>query len=89
MAELNFTENPLVAALVPDAGDPPVLVYLEGYLGRSSRSHYLRLYRMTPTLSGWLDIPVSRVRHRAVPRSRSPGDRSGRPRVAAGHQAGG
>jgi hypothetical protein len=62
--EPHFTHNPLVEALVPDAGDPPVLTYLEGYLGRSSRTHYVRLYESTTlTLKSWVDVPVSRVRY--------------------------
>jgi|SRR4051812_10301349 hypothetical protein len=55
-----FPENPLIAALVPDAGDPPDLVELEGYLGRSSRRRYVRLYEVS--LRGYLDVPRDRVR---------------------------
>ena len=61
MPNLPYDQNPLVAELVPDAGDPPTLVFLEGYLGRSSRAGHVRLYRNV-LMDGWLDIPFSRVR---------------------------
>jgi hypothetical protein len=60
VADLNY-ENPLVAELVANAGDPPTLVLLEGYLGSSTRTGYIRIYA-SALMDGWLDIPHSRVK---------------------------
>jgi hypothetical protein len=60
--EHTFPENPLIAALFPDSSFDRIEVFrLDGYLGRSSRRRYVRLYQ--ESLRGFLDIPGDRVRH--------------------------
>jgi hypothetical protein len=60
--EDTFRENPLIAALFPpDSSFDQIEVFpLDGYLGRSSRRLYVRLYH--ESLRGFLDIPRDRVR---------------------------
>jgi hypothetical protein len=59
--EGTFRENPLIAALFPDSSFDQIEVFpLDGYLGRSSRRLYVRLYH--ESLCGFLDIPRDRVR---------------------------
>lgn len=60
--EDTFRENPLIAALFPDSSsDPLEVVGLDGYLGRSSRRGYVRVYE--ESLRSFLDIPRDRVRY--------------------------
>jgi hypothetical protein len=58
-----FTQHPLVEALVPDpaAGVRPTTV-LVGFLGNSTSGDRRRLY-LTPTLDEWVELPVDEILH--------------------------
>jgi hypothetical protein len=51
----------LIDELVRDPANPPSLVALDGYLGRSDDEAYIRFYRDL-SLSYWLEIPKDAVR---------------------------
>lgn len=65
MVPASRTEEPFVAALVPDPAAVPDLVLLVGFPGRSSRRRHLRLYD-SPGLSDYTEIPAAAILHRAT-----------------------
>jgi hypothetical protein len=50
----------LIEQLVPDPSNPPTVVGLDGYIGRSDREGHIRLYRDL-SVSYWLDIPEDKI----------------------------
>jgi hypothetical protein len=52
----------LIEELVPDPAQPPNVVGLDGYIGRSSLPEHTRLYRDL-SASYWLDIPTGSISH--------------------------
>ena len=57
-AELRQDE--LIEKLVPDPAAPPDVIVLVGFLGKSSRAGYVRLY-LTPKLNDYFEIPEKDV----------------------------
>jgi hypothetical protein len=53
----DFTEN-----LVKDPDNPPNLIVLSGFVGRSTRKGYVRLY-LTPELNDYIEIPEEKIHH--------------------------
>jgi len=64
-------ENQLVARLVPNPAVAPDLVRLTGYLGRSARQGYWRLYQ-TMELTDYLEIAEDDIVHSESPEDESP-----------------
>jgi hypothetical protein len=58
----SFAEDDLVARLVPDPAAPPDVRLISGWLGKSARSGYWRLY-LTPGLSRYLEFDERAIRH--------------------------
>jgi hypothetical protein len=56
MPEHGLTPDALIEQLVPDPSNPPSVVGLDGYLGRSAKEGHIRLYRDL-SVSYWLEIP--------------------------------
>jgi hypothetical protein len=57
-----LSPDPLVESLVPEGGNPPSAIVLEGFLGQSDREGHRRLY-VDPSLSTYLDIPEDEIVH--------------------------
>lgn len=60
MPEDGLQPDELIEQLVPDPGEPPMVVGLDGYVGRSDREGFVRLYRDL-SVSYWLEIPENAV----------------------------
>jgi hypothetical protein len=57
-----LAEDDLVARLAPDPGAPPDVRLVSGWLGKSTRRGYWRLY-LTPGLSRYVEVDESAIRH--------------------------
>jgi hypothetical protein len=55
-------QDPLIEKLVPDPSEPPRVSILTGWLGRSQRKGYWRLY-VTSSLDEYLEFREEDVRH--------------------------
>ena len=62
MPEDGVQLDELIEELVTDPSNPPSVVGLDGYLGRSDLDGHVRLYRDL-SVSYWLDIPEDAVYH--------------------------
>jgi hypothetical protein len=62
MPEDGVQLDELIEELVTDPSNPPSVVGLDGYLGRSDMEGHIRLYRDL-SVSYWLDIPEDAVYH--------------------------
>jgi len=61
--EVDLSPHPLVAKLIPNAGNPaPEAVTLEGFLGPSSREGYVRVY-LDLSFKAYFEIPKSGILH--------------------------
>jgi len=61
--EARLKEDPLVAALVPDpSAESPDTTVLHGYVGKSTRPNYWRLY-LDATLTSYVEMSGDDVRH--------------------------
>jgi hypothetical protein len=58
----DFAEDELVTRLIPDPSAPPDVRLMSGWLGKSSRPGYWRLY-LTPKLSRYLEFEERAIRH--------------------------
>ena len=58
----NNEEDELVKKLVPDPANPPDAQILRGFLGKSARSGYRRLY-LTPDMGDYLEINEEDILH--------------------------
>jgi hypothetical protein len=61
MPDDGLQPDELIEQLVPDPFNPPRMVGLDGFIGRSRRDDEIRLYRDL-SASYWLDIPRHAVR---------------------------
>ena len=57
-----FEEHPLVKKLVPDPNVLPDVVVMTGYIGRSLRDGFIRLY-LSPQLDSYREIPTAGIVH--------------------------
>lgn len=54
--------HPIVEKLVDNPNAPPALTHITGYVGRSSRAGYIRIYDSLD-LNEYTDVPESAIRH--------------------------
>jgi hypothetical protein len=68
----DLRQDELIERLVPDPSQIPDLIVLAGFLGRSNRDGYWRLY-FTPELNDYIEFSEQDVRHTvAIPPELSP-----------------